>query len=83
MTCYRIEIPPEAVVTGVNAQGRPARVLPGQYLVHELQKLSLGKPLLRFVGADAGGRDVHVRPEAVARFIARSASDAHALAEGA
>ena len=65
MTCYRIDISPESALQGVTAQGQPTGVLPGQYVVHELRKLPLAEPMLRFVGADAFGRDVHVRKDAV------------------
>jgi hypothetical protein len=68
MICYRVEIPAGTKVSGSTADGRPAVVLPGEYLVHRLPpKLPSAQDLFRFVGADAGGRDVHVP---VARFKA-------------
>ena len=65
MSCYRIDIPAESALRGVTAQGQPTTVLPGQYVVHEVRKLPFAAPMLRLVGADAFGRDVHVRKDAV------------------
>jgi len=48
----------------------------GQYLVNELAgKLPFAERLYRLVGADASGRDVHVRREAVARYLMTDAPE--------
>ena len=62
MECYRVHIPMGTRVAGVTAHGESTCVLPGKYLVHRLLlKLPTQvSPLLRFVGADPAGRDVHV-----------------------
>lgn len=62
MECYRVHIPDGAKVSGVTASGQPTFVLPGEYLVHLLRpKVGVhGQTLVRFVGADAAGHDVHV-----------------------
>jgi len=62
MECYRVQIPDGVKVPGVTAAGDPSAVLPGEYVVHHLWPKARGatRPLLRFVGADACGRDVHV-----------------------
>ena len=62
MECYRVHIPIGTRVAGATADGAATCVLPGEYLVHRLfpkvpTQLS---PVLRFVGADPTGRDVHV-----------------------
>jgi hypothetical protein len=70
MRCYRVEIPEGAKVVGTTAAGDRAAVLPGEYLVHALRpKLPSARPLFRFVGADALGRDVHVPLESFAAFL--------------
>ncbi len=62
MACYRVHIPIGTRVAGATANGESTCVLPGEYLVHRLfPKLPTQRsPLLRFVGADPAGRDVHV-----------------------
>ena len=62
MECYRVHIPIGIRVTGATANGESTCVLPGEYLVHRLfPKLPTQlSPVLRFVGADPAGRDVHV-----------------------
>jgi len=62
MECYRVYVPIGARVAGTTANGEATCVLPGEYLVHRLfpkgpTQLSA---VLRFVGADPTGRDVHV-----------------------
>jgi hypothetical protein len=62
MECYRIHIPIGTRVAGATADGESTSILPGEYLVHRLfpkvpPPLS---PVLRFVGADPAGRDVHL-----------------------
>lgn len=82
--CHRIDIPVDVKVPGFTAQGCPTTVLPGQYLVHELSgKLPFAERLCRIVGADASGRDVHVRREAVARYLMTAApeTNVHRCAE--
>lgn len=62
MECYRVHIPIGTTVAGSTANGEATGVLPGEYLVHRLfSKLPTQlSPVLRFVGADPAGRDVHV-----------------------
>ncbi len=62
MECFKIRVPEESALVGATADGAPARILPGEYLVHLLKpKLPVRSPaVLRFVGADVAGRDVHV-----------------------
>jgi hypothetical protein len=71
MECYRIHIPDGAKVEGFTAGGRSSTVLPGEYLAHLFRpKLSRApQEVLRLVGADASGRDVHVAPGAIRRFV--------------
>jgi hypothetical protein len=62
MHCFKVKVPDGRSVHGVTASGQPVPVYPGEYLVHCLAP-KLGReapPILRFVGADALGRDVHV-----------------------
>jgi hypothetical protein len=70
MECYRVHIPVGTKVPGRNASGNSTYVLSGEYLVHRLApKLVDGtSPVLRFVGADPTGRDVHVTLEALRTF---------------
>jgi hypothetical protein len=62
MECYRVHIPDGTRVAGASADGSVSYVLPGEYLVHRLfpKTPTLLAPVLRFVGADPCGRDVHV-----------------------
>jgi hypothetical protein len=62
MECYRVHIPIGTRVAGATADGSMTYVLPGEYLVHRLfpKVPTLLSPVLRFVGADPTGRDVHV-----------------------
>ena len=71
MECYRVQVPDGAKIDGLTATGRPAAVLPGEYLVHRLRPMTSSKapPMLRFVGADALGRDVHVPLDAVQSLL--------------
>ena len=62
MHCFKVRVPDGRSVHGVTASGQPVPVYPGEYLVHRLAP-KVGRempPILRFVGADAKGRDVHV-----------------------
>lgn len=70
MECYRVHIPIGTSVAGATANGESTCVLPGEYLVHRLfPKLpTQHRPVLRFVGADPAGRDVHVAPGALCRL---------------
>lgn len=72
MECYRVHVPIGVKVAGATAGGKATFVLPGEYLAHRLApKLSThGPPVLRFVGADPAGRDVHVPLEALRRLPA-------------
>jgi hypothetical protein len=61
MQCFEVWVPEGRSLRGVTANGQPVPVYPGEYLVHRLAKAGRHlPPLLRFVGADAQGRDVHV-----------------------
>ena len=62
MECFKIRVPDASALVGATADGAPARILPGEYLVHRLKPRLPDRfsPVLRFVGADAAGRDVHV-----------------------
>ncbi len=62
MNCFKVRVPDGRRVRGFTAGGQPVPVYPGEYLVHCLAP-KIGRrapPVLRFVGADALGRDVHV-----------------------
>ena len=71
MKCYRVRIPDGMKVPGVTATGCPTALLPGEYLAHRLRPKALpgAQALLRFVGADAFGRDLHVPPDSVQEFL--------------
>ena len=62
MECFKVCVPEESALVGATADGAPARVFPGKYLVHLLKSKVPTKspPVMRFVGADVAGRDVHV-----------------------
>lgn len=70
MECYRVHIPIGTRVPGITASGHPACVLPGEYVAHRLPARLTRTPevLLRLVGADPAGRDVHVSLPALRRF---------------
>ena len=71
MDCYRVQIPDGVKVLGVTATGYPSALLPGEYLAHRLRSKdpSTTQALLRFVGADVMGRDVHVPLASVQKFL--------------
>jgi len=79
MECFKIRLPEESTLVGMTAEGQPAQVYPGEYLVHLLKSKapSIAPAILRFVGADPLGRDVHVPlpstddPTDVSRLLAR------------
>jgi hypothetical protein len=75
MECYHARIPDGVKVLGVTATGYPSALLPGEYLVHRLRPgdPSSTQTLLRFVGADVIGRDVHVPLDSVQKFLAEGA----------
>ena len=63
MKSYRVKVPREVRLAGHTATGQRATVLPGEHQVHRLSKIGPTRrewEMLRFVGADALGRDVHV-----------------------
>ena len=72
MECHRVFIPAGVKVAGATAGGQATCVLPGEYLVHRLvSKLPVQAPaILRFVGADPTGRDVHVPLESLRQLPA-------------
>ncbi len=71
MDCYRVLIPDGVKVLGVTATGYPSALLPGEYLAHRLRPKDpdTTQALVRFVGADALGRDVHVPQTSVQKFL--------------
>ena len=73
MECYRVQIPDGVKVPGVTASGQLSAVHPGEYFVHRWRPKAAAndQALLRFVGAGASGRDVHV-PAASLRELAVS-----------
>ena len=80
MNCYLVRIPDGARVMGQTAHGKTTRVLPGEYLVHQLPAKLLSAPLYRFVGADAAARDVHVPLEHFMAFVGATVEEATAQA---
>ena len=61
--CYRVRVPDHARLAGFTATGRRTTVMPGEHVVHRLEpkvRLEGASGTLRFLGADACGRDVHV-----------------------
>ena len=62
MECFKLTVPEDTQLRGRTVTGQPVAVYPGEYLAHLLRpKADPGAPaLLRLVGADALGRDVHV-----------------------
>ena len=72
MERYRVHIPLGTRIAGTTADGAVTHVLPGEYLVHRLfpKVPTLLSPVLRFVGADPTGHDVHVPLERLRDFPA-------------
>ena len=65
MASYRVRIPPGSQLAGHTASGQRAVIPPGEHTVHRLRLSARPsrwgrRELLRFVGADFRGRDVHV-----------------------
>jgi hypothetical protein len=62
MECFKVRVPEDAEVRGCTASGEKVLVYPGEYVVHLLRPriAPQASAVLRFVGADAQGRDVHV-----------------------
>jgi hypothetical protein len=62
MDCFEFQVPEDATLVGTTAQGDAARIYPGEYLVHLLRSKAptVTPAILRFVGADAAGRDVYL-----------------------
>ena len=62
MECFTLTVPEDAQLHGRTVTGQPVPVYPGEYLAHLLRpKTDPRAPaVLRLVGADAQGRDVHV-----------------------
>lgn len=61
--CYRVKIPERSRLSGFTAAGQRVLVVPGEHVVHRVKpKVPLPgtTDALRFLGADARGRDVHV-----------------------
>ena len=62
---FQVKIPPGVRVAGHAAAGQPAVIPPGEHHVHRLRLRGRRSrwgtnEVLRFVGADFQGRDVHV-----------------------
>jgi hypothetical protein len=70
MDCFKVTVPDGKRLHGHTATGQLVPVHPGEYLVHRLRPkgAATAPPILRLVGADAMGRDVHVRWDAVSAF---------------
>jgi hypothetical protein len=65
MATYLVKIPPGARLAGRTATGQRAVIAPGEHHVHRLRLRAkpprwAAREVLRFVGADFRGRDVHV-----------------------
>ena len=62
MECFKLTVPEDTRLRGRTVTGQPVPVYPGEYLAHLLRpKADPRAPaILRLVGADALGRDVHV-----------------------
>ncbi|MFL6696944.1 MAG: hypothetical protein ACJ8GJ_07220 [Vitreoscilla sp.] len=62
MECFKLTVPEDTRLRGRTVTGQPVAVYPGEYLAHLLwPKADPRAPaILRLVGADALGRDVHV-----------------------
>jgi len=73
MECYRVHIPDGVKVPGATAAGRPSAVLPGEYLAHRLRPKGapVATAMLRFIGADASGHDVHLSLDTAREFFDR------------
>ena len=77
--CFKIRVQEDSSLVGFTARCEPAQVYPGEYLVHLLKSkgTSIAPAILRFVGADPAGRDVHValpsfgKSAALLRLLAR------------
>lgn len=65
MECFEFTVPEDTQLRGRTVTGQPVPVYPGKYLAHLLRpKAAPQAPaILRLVGADAQGRDVHVALE--------------------
>lgn len=75
MECYRVQIPDGVKVAGATATGERTTLLPGEYLAHRLRPRNpaAAATLLRFVAADALGRDVHVPLASVRKYLEQGA----------
>lgn len=66
MECFRLEILPGQRLLGRTADGQWTAIQPGEYVVHRLKaKVARHASILRFVGADDRGRDVHLPVDAL------------------
>ena len=67
MDCFKVKVPDGKTLRGHTATGQMVPVHPGEYLVHRLRPKGDARApaILRLVGADALGRDVHVRWDAI------------------
>jgi hypothetical protein len=64
MQCYRVRVKDDPPLVGYAADGRAKAVLPGEYAVHLLRRPTYDGmgAVLRFIGADQRGGDLHVPP---------------------
>ncbi len=80
MECFRLEILPGQQVVGRTADGQWTAIQPGEYVVHRLKpKVASYSDILRFVGADDRGRDVHLPIDALPMAL-RAACPTYAAA---
>jgi hypothetical protein len=65
MECFELTVPEHTTLRGRTVTGQPVPVYPGKYLAHLLRPRTAPEApaLLRLVGADALGRDIHVSLE--------------------
>lgn len=76
--CFRARVPVCSGLVGFTATGQRVPVMPGEHVVHRLRpKVPVDgvAEVLRFLGADQRGRDVHVP--------LRRGADIRAVLEGA
>ena len=80
MECFRLEILPGQRLVGRTADGQWTAIQPGEYVVHRLKpKVARQSDILRFVGADDRGRDVHLPIDALPMAL-RAACQTYAAA---
>jgi len=61
--CYRVELPDRVRLAGRTLAGQRTTIVPGEHVVHRVRPrvpLAGVRDALRFLGADAWGRDVYL-----------------------